>query len=273
MKKSIWFFTFILFSLYGKAIIFSPTDSLLAEIDSINILLTVYDSSKPFNGNNQQLLHTDLVQQNIIQKLLVVLNNNLICLFGLDTLFQKHSLLINSSADKNVYFITMDEKVGGIYKTAITIIHYKLGNGNVKAHLFNSNNITELHSYYVNNIHNLNKNKLVYYLESMASTCNTCVDFYAMQLSITSCCVLVEPIYHYTGNYYNLNKAEFNPKDNTFSYEELLEKEEKIIINDSTTQNVKVKITNTGKFKFIQNQFYEMEHCKNLKDFGAVLKK
>jgi hypothetical protein len=228
-------------------------DDILQRVKEINSLLQYYDTLSPFSGN---VNNVDLIDSNgnrIQTQLLKLLSDKKIINYPLETQLDQSELSITKSNDNKLFFFSMDEKTSGSYRTNITIIHYRLSNGTVKAETFREKRCEPALL-----LDSLNQKYLAIGSVQTRITCNASE---AITIQLDTSSHQTELITQYDGRYDDLKVFEYNPIEKTFSYEyNAADYEDSLYGGDNDSEKLQHKFK--GNLKLINGAILEIEKCE-----------
>jgi hypothetical protein len=237
-------------------------DNFKIQIDSINYFLQRYDTLSPFSDHENIYDIISLTRQEITTRLLNVLNDKKILEYQIENLFTSSELTISKSDDNKIYFLSIDEKTGGSYRTSITIIHYRLRNGVFKSEYYGgdpegSSSSTYGQPYLIDSMNQK------YFIIGSVQTCNTCNLSSAMTLKIDSNSYKVNTVFQFEGRYYDLEIFDYNEVDKVFSYEYSSSEQDDSLYGDGDIP-LGFRRKYRGKFKYYNGEFLQIENCEFL---------
>jgi hypothetical protein len=241
-------------------------DYFKTNIDSINVLLSIYDTLSPFedhDGNEEDTIfqnsmfpnkHSiEFIQGEIIDLLREVLNDKKIKHSKIQELFpNNNSLFISCSEDSRLCMLSLDEKTGGTFRSTITLIHYRLSDGSIHTELAEGYN----GSY---TIYTLNPKKPAYFVLGSTITCTTCVNEEAYLFNLDSASYNAELFFDYYGRYYDLLNFSFNPEVKSFYYDYFVTGEEDALYRDGHNYPADLVCHRSGRYTYYDGEFLEME--------------
>ena len=237
-------------------------DDFKIQIDSINYFLQCYDTLKPNSDGESNIEIISSVQGEITERLLKILNDKRILEYQIENLFKSNDLYITKSDDNKIYFLSIEEKTGGSYRSSITIIHYRLKNGTFKSEYYGGNNeessIPVFGKPYL--IDSLNQK---YFMIGGVETCNTCHFSAAMTLQLDSSYCNINTIFQFDGRYDDLEIIEYDTLTKVFSYEFFSSSNDDLLYGDS---NIPLGFRKRfiGKFVYHDGDFIQIENCEYL---------
>ncbi len=236
-------------------------DKFKQRLDSIQYLLSVYDTLSPFAEYENAFDRIVDVQSQISDKLIKVLSDPRIVKYNITELFGNTGLMISHSSDERIYFLSLDEKTGGSFRSCITIIHYRLPNGIFQASYFGDGDDDALSTSVYDTPYLLDSISNIYFVSGSVTTCNTCVAAVAITLQLDSAGYTTDVVYAYDGRYYDLLKFDFDTHTKTFTYEyyEPLADDPLYAEDDEQTLH---QMRCIGLFAFEQGKFFEKSKCE-----------
>ena len=228
-------------------------DEIARDIAEINTLLKYYGTLSPFSENDNTFELIDSTAKSITTLLLKILNDKRIINYPIETLLNQDEIFISKSNDNKIFFFSIDEKTGGSYRTSITIIHYRLTNGTVKADFFDEMNYGQVFL--------LDRLNQKYFVIGSVQTCNTCNASSAITIKLDTNSYQTDLIAQYDGRYYDLKVFEYDSVEKVFSYEYNAADNDDSLYGGNN-ENVLLKHKYKSKFKFINGEFLKIENCE-----------
>lgn len=236
-------------------------DGILEKIKAINVQLAYYDSLSPFSGNENVYNEIDSVGDTIVSSLMVLLNDNRIVNYQIEKLLDDNSLFLSKSDDNRIYFISLDEKSDGSYKTSKTIIHYRLPSGKVAAELFSGEASEALATASYEHVFMLDSLSRTYFVIGKVLTCNTCIVTLAVTLTLDSNSIHAELAAQFDGRYGDLIKFEYDSLAEEFTYiHNAADNDDPLYGGNNPYPELQHQFH--SKFKYTNGVFLEIEKCE-----------
>jgi hypothetical protein len=239
-------------------------DNFIQQIENVNTLLKQYATFSPFPEDEIKFEMIDSVGIEIIAQLLKILNDKRILKYQIETLFTKDELMISKSEDNKIYFLSIDEKTGGSYRTSKTIIHYRLANGTVKADLFEGEMSEALKTSTYGQIYLLDNLSQKYFIIGGVQVCNTCKVLLAIIIQLDTNSINTELIAHYDGRYYDLQIFDYDSVSKEFNYEFYSAGNDDLLYGKDN-EKIGLQHRYKSKFKYLNGAFIEIEKCEFLR--------
>ncbi len=236
-----------------KIISKNKKDDLSQKIAEINTLLKYYGTLSPFSDNDNRFNLIDSIGNNITTRLLQILNDNRIINYPIETLLHQDEISISKSNDNKIFFFSIDGKAGGSYRTSITIIHYRLSNGTVKADSFGEMTYGQVFL--------LDSLKQKYFVIGSVQTCNTCYASSAITIKLDSNTFQTDLVTQYDGRYSDLKVFEYDSVEKVFAFEYNAADNDDSLYGGNN-ENLGLQHKFKSKFKFINGAFLEIEKCE-----------
>ncbi len=233
----------------------------LKDIRKINSLLEYYHTLSPFSDDDERFQNIDSARNDIVERLIAVLNNKSILNYGLDTLFNEDELFMRGSKDKRLYFISIDEKTGGSYRTSVTLIHYRLPGGSIKTDYFSGEESEAFATSTYGGIYQPDSSQLSYFVTGGVRTCNTCYAAVAFTLRIDSAEVIPHLVAQYDGRDHNLELFKYDEKLREFSYHYQTE-DYNDPMNEENADATALQHKFRSLFRYYHGEFIEIEKCE-----------
>lgn len=233
-------------------------DDFSQQVEMINVLLSQYDTLSPFSDDKNRFGLIDSLNNEIISRLLKVLNDERILNYQIESLFAEDELMISKSADNRVYFLSIDEKTGGSYRTSKTIIHYRLLNGAVKADLFGGEESEALATSTYGEIYLLDDLSQKYFVIGGVQVCNTCNVSLAFTLQIDTDSINTDLVAIYDGRHHDLEVFNYNSELMEFDLEYFSADNDDALYGGDN-QLIGLKHRYKSKFKYEGGEFVEIE--------------
>jgi hypothetical protein len=179
-------------------------NTFLQEIGEINDLLKYYNTLSPFSEDEKEVDQIDSLNQLLLNRLLNVLSDRRIVEYPIEKLFPGVGVAISKSEDNRLFFLSIDEKTGGSYRTQISIMHYRFPDGTVLSEYFGEETYGPIFL--------LDSLRQHYIVLGSVQTCGTCLAASACTIQFDSGAYLRNPIAQYDGRYGDLKVFEY---DNT----------------------------------------------------------
>lgn len=237
-------------------------DTIVQQARQINALLASYDTLVPFAENQQEGI-IDSIGNEIITRLLAVLNDPSLVNHRIETLFKGEELLQSRSADGNIWFFSIDEKTGGSYRTSKTLICYRLPDGRIKAEPFGGEEEEPLSTSTYADPVLVNSATRQYIVIGAVATCNTCAYYSACTLQIDSDAVQYSIITDYDGRSDLLLKLEYNGESKTLEseyYSPYLED----TLYSGNAEDSGYRYYYKSTFRYWNGMFVEAEACRSM---------
>jgi hypothetical protein len=240
-------------------------NELTSQAKKINELLRQYDKLSPFSDKDADAIEP--MGNEIVDRLLVLLNNERIVMYDLEKLLTGDQLVVSKSADKRVWFFSLDEKTGGSFRPFKTIVHYQLPDGYVKAELLaqEEENAAGVSAY--GEIYLLDSLTGVYFSQGGVRTCNTCIAELAIILKPDTAGINMQIVAEYDGRDNNLQRFEYdsNRKELYLEYESP-DETDTLYGNGDENENSGLQFIYKSRYRFMKGTFVEVEKCELLKE-------
>jgi len=227
-------------------------DDFQQKIDSIQVLMSIYDTLSPFSGPEDRLELIDSVGGLLTDQLFQLLNDKRILNYSIATILRHNALDITTSNDHQLALLSFEEKMGGSYRSMVNIIYFRLPNGKVKADYFDEG--------YYGNIYVVDSENQVYMVEGNLITCNTCISVSAIQLTLQDNTCIAESFFSFEGRWYDLKTTGYDPESKEFTYEYTSAHNDDTLYGQSENENHldSVRVT-TGTYSYLNGKFTETE--------------
>ena len=236
-------------------------DNILQQVNKINDLLDTYGQLSPFSEDENRFTMIDSIGNEIEDHLLTLLNDQRISNYQLDILLNHPVLSVSRSDDGRIYFVSFDEKTGGSYRTSVTIVHYRLSNGTVKAELMDGEETEALATSVYGHVFLLDSIRQQYFVMGSVLTCNTCIASLAATLTFDTASLHTDVVMIFDGRYYDLNVFEYDSVQKVFSYVYNAPHEDDSPDSEENKHHP-LKHVFKGKFRFLDGNFLEVEKCE-----------
>lgn len=239
------------------------TDDYDLKLKQINQLLKQYDTLSPFSDNPNQFELIDSLRQQITGTLIQALNDKQTPQTDLDKRINNDALYITHSADRKIWFFSLDEKTGGTYRPFTTIVYYILNQKMAKAELFALNDLASYAHCVFDTVYLLDVSTQTYLALGGMNTCATCILKEALLLRIDSTQLQHELLFEFDGRYSQLKRLDFLGEAKELLYEyEVAEESDPLYANPSDAHANRWLQIIKGKFGYIDGDFVELEKCE-----------
>lgn len=236
------------------------TPEFLNNITSINSLLSIYATLSPFSSETNRFERIDSVQNEITTKLIRILRDKQILNYQIEELFTNPELSISKSPDNRIYFLSLDEKTGGSFRSNKTIIYYQTLNNDINAHLYGNDKLDLRASSSYGDIHLIDSISNQYLVIGGVTTCNTCLFKFAMTLKLDSTSIQHNVVTYYDGRTGYLDELSFHPgaKEIICLYTKA-GNDDSLYGDDAYIEGFTHSVKHL--FKFINGEFIKVETC------------
>jgi hypothetical protein len=239
---------FTLTSLHAQA---QRTKDLERKLDAIRKDLTLYNTLDPHGTDVHTMIEE--VQQRLVAATLVVLNDPRIVKLDIAPYFE--GMAVSTSADKRLWFLSIDERTGGSARTHIAVIHTRSADGKVSAsRLHEVEGSLGLSESTFERIHTLDDDS--YFTIAYLRSCQTCVSMHALHVRLDGTAADIQVVHHYEGRMEpDLETFEFDGLDNTFRYAYRFHEDDPLFGLGRPTE------WHSGAYRYSNGTFVETEHC------------
>jgi len=257
----IFFLTIQAYAQQEKKLPKNKKDGITKKIEEINSMLSYYGTLSPFSENDNRSEIIDSVGKGIATRLLEILNDRRIINYPLEALLNRDQISVSKSIDNKVFFFSIDEKTGGSYRTNITLIHYRLPDGKVKAEYFGGEASEALGTSSYGTVYMLDSTNRKYFVTGSVQTCNTCNASFAITIQLDTNSYHTALVAQYDGRYHDLKVFDYDSTAKVFSYEfYAAHNDDSLYGGDNDKDQLQHKYR--SKFKFLDGEFLEIERCE-----------
>lgn len=231
------------------------------QAQKINDLLSQYAQLSPFSDKDMGQIEP--MGNEIIARLLTLLNNERIIMYDLEKLLEGDELVISKSADRRVWFFSIDEKTGGSFRPFKTIVHYQLPDGNVKAVLLSQGEEDAVGVSAYGEVYLLDSLSGTYVALGGVRTCNTCIAEQAITLRPDTTGINMQIVAEYDGRDNNLQRFEYNSNQQELYFEYESPDETDTLYGNGDDN---LRFIYKSRYRFTKGAFVEVEKCQMLKE-------
>jgi hypothetical protein len=254
-------------------------DDVLIRIEKINQLQFEYGLLNPFESEFNDYDSIESLQHQIIDELLLLFNDQRVRNYPVDSLIKGEEIFISTSPDKRIWFLSLDEKTGGSFKSNITLIHYRTLDGRVVAEKFSgelpysgeddfaNNNKTHESTFRIDgaasaiysNIVLVDSTHHLYYVQGNVRTCNTCRYDVAFSIDLDSIGIHPTFIAEYDGRDYGLLAFDYYPVEQELLVEYYEDIDNSAPLFESIDESEALYLKRLFRYKYLSGKFYQIE--------------
>lgn len=239
---------FTLISLHTQA---QRTKDLERKLDAIRKDLTLYATLEPHVPDQRDVI--GIVQERVVAATLEVLNDPRIVKLDIASYFE--GMAVSASADKRLWFLSIDERTGGSARTHIAVMHTRSADGEVSAsRLPEITGSLGLSESTFERIHTLDADS--YFTIAYLRSCLTCASAHALHVRLDGTAADIQLVHHYEGRMEpELQTFEFDGLDNVFRYAYRFHEDDPLFGLGRPTE------WHSGAYRYSNGTFVETEHC------------
>lgn len=239
---------FVLTALRAEA---QRTKDLERKLEAIRKDLTMYATLEPHAPDQQDVI--GIVQDRIVAATLDVLNDPRIVKLDIAPYFEE--MVVSASADKRLWFLSIDERTGGSSRTYATVMHTRCSDGKVSASKVEEvDGSLGLNGSTFQRIHELEPNS--YFTIAYLRSCLTCASTHALHIVLDGTAADIRVVHNYQGRMEpELETFDFDGLDNTFRYAYRFHEDDPLYGLGRPTE------WHTGAYRYNKGTFVETEHC------------
>lgn len=240
---------------YGQKIDRKSKRQFLLKVDSLNQMMTEYDTLSPF-GDDNELGAIDYLGSEIPERLINVLNSPEMKLFKVQDLFPNQSGYINASDDGKLSFFGVDEKMGGTYRPYFSLVYYQIDDTTRGLEILGESVyscldvLDSLHHYYL--------------VSSHLFTCQTCVEESMMIFSFKNNELMIDEFYNFSGRYFDAN-SNYDSEQKIFTVEETSPHPDDTLYgeeeDDESSESI-YRYKSEDRMEYIEGRFVLTKSCK-----------
>lgn len=234
------------------------------ETKKIMSLLNQYAGLSPFGEDEKRFDKISAVHDEIIERLLKILNDRRIAQHPIETELKNDELIISKSEDSKLYFLSLDQKSGGTFQAHTTLIHFRVADGSTHASYFQAKSADSIHTLdnlIYNEIYLLDAKAQKYLVIGGIPTCSTCYANAALILTLDGESYQTQQLELFDGRYGDLLKFEYDPETMTFVYEyNAGDNEDSLYGGDNEIQGFQHRYKT--QYRYLNGRFVPLEKCE-----------